>query len=298
MATSLSLNLVLVLAWVLLGGGAPVSGLEARLEPTRAPGPLAEQYTPCLQPGSVNDIAVPTQHLPQREIRALVYLPPCYDARANPGYPLVVLLHGQGYTPQQWLEMNLPRRADALIATGDAAPFVVLMPYEPLPALPPSQTGFDEAFLQDLLPWMRTRYALRDEREFWAVGGISRGGAWAIHFGLGQWQRFGAIGGHSPAVFWSDGLQIPRWLEAIPEDQWPRIYLDIGDKDRGEIMRAVWDFETLLTDMGVPHQWRLNVGRHEQAYWDAHLEDYLRWYAAAWRPAATGGPSPTPEEHP
>ena len=293
MATTLSLNLLLVGA-LLLGWGH----LPGRITAPAAPRPAAFHLgapASCAESGSVDEVAVPTTYLADGEIRALVYLPPCYDPQARPGYPLLVLIHGQGYTPQQWLDLDLPGRADALIQRGEAPPFVVLMPYDPPPAMRPPHTGFDEAFLNDLLPWFTQRYPVRAQREYWAVGGISRGAAWAIHFGLQGWDRFGALGGHSPPVFWSDSPHLRAWLTSIPEAAWPRIYLDIGDADRQDILGAARDFESLLTEMGIPHEWHLNVGRHEQAYWDAHLEDYLRWYAAAWSPAAPEA-SPTQED--
>ncbi len=291
-----ALPVSLALAWaLLLGWGHPVA-TAATIITTRGASPEPNPTAVCDQPGLVETIQVPTPHLPAREIQAQVYLPPCYDAQAQPGYPLLVLIHGQGFTPQQWLDLDLPRRADALITAGQAAPFVALMPYDPPPALRPEHTGFDEALLQDLLPWVTGHYAVRREREYWAIGGISRGAAWAIHIGLQHWDQFGAIGGHSPPVFWSDGWQIPRWLDAIPEGEWPRIYLDIGDADREEILRSAQEFEALLTEKGVPHQWHYNVGRHEQAYWYAHLDAYLRWYAAAWR--TTTATASAPQESP
>ncbi|MEZ4516738.1 MAG: hypothetical protein R3C44_07830 [Chloroflexota bacterium] len=28
--------------------------------------------------------------------------------------------------------------------------------------------------------------------------------------------------------------------------------------------------------------WQLNEGQHEDAYWSAHLPDYLAWYSDGW----------------
>ena len=290
-----ALPLTLLVAWLgLLGWGRPAlpnAVYIATREPVAALTP-GQDPASCAEAGVVRAIEVPTGYLDRGRMDARIYLPPCYDPQATPGYPLLVLIHGQGFTPQQWLDLGLPRRADALIRRGEAPPFIVLMPYDPPPAMRPPHSGFDEALLHDLLPWVTAHYAVRPERAYWAIGGISRGAAWAIHLGLRHWEQFGAIGGHSPPVFWSDGLQIPAWLDAIPAGQWPRIYLDIGDADRGEILRSAQEFETLLTEKGVPHQWHLNVGRHEQAYWNAHLEAYLRWYTAPW---AAAEPSPAEE---
>ena len=68
----------------------------------------------------------------------------------------------------------------------------------------------------------------------------------------------------------------------IPPEQMPRMYLDIGDHDRPEISEsAVW-FEQLLTDLGIPHEWHLYVGFHDEAYWERHVKEYVRWYTLPW----------------
>jgi hypothetical protein len=87
---------------------------------------------------------------------------------------------------------------------------------------------------------------------------------------------------HSGFVFYTDVQPIYLWLYNIPEGMTPRIYMDIADKDRPEIAEsAIW-LENLLTQFGVPHEWHMFVGEHEEAYWQAHVEDYLRWYTAEW----------------
>jgi len=60
----------------------------------------------------------------------------------------------------------------------------------------------------------------------------------------------------------------------------PRFWIDTGDSDR--YRKSAKEFEELLTRRGVPHEWHLNEGAHEEAYWQAHLEDYLYWYALPW----------------
>ncbi len=286
MATPVPLKWGWLGALLALGWGALLRGPAGHL-------PAAQPTPQCPAAGTVASLQVPTAYLPGGEIRGLLYLPPCYRPDAQPGYPLLVLIHGQTFTPQQWLELGLVQWADAHIRQGRVQPFLVLMPYDPPPFLNPPENGFDEALMEDLLPWVQAHYPVRPERGYWAIGGISRGAAWAIRLGLTHWQRFGAIGGHSPPVFWSDGLLVRGWLQAIPEGQWPRIYLDIGDADREEILRSATEFEQTLTDLGVPHQWHFNVGRHDQAYWAAHLDQYLTWYTAPWA-ASTPSQEPPP----
>jgi len=34
--------------------------------------------------------------------------------------------------------------------------------------------------------------------------------------------------------------------------------------------------------LNIPHEWHLFTGYHEEAYWQSHLEQYLRWYTQDW----------------
>jgi enterochelin esterase-like enzyme len=61
-----------------------------------------------------------------------------------------------------------------------------------------------------------------------------------------------------------------------------RIYLDIGADDYviNNIRRLHNEMETAVPP--IPHTWVLNEGRHEEAYWQAHIPDYLAWYTQPW----------------
>ena len=210
-----------------------------------------------------------------------VYLPPCYAQQPERRYPVLYLIHGQSYTDDQWDRLSADEIADRLIATSQAAPFLIVMPRD----REWSQADVDpfgQAVIEALIPHIDQAYRTLPEREQRAVGGLSRGASWAIHFGLKYWQLFGAFGAHSPPVFWSDVPQIKKWLKAIPKEAMPRIFLDIGKNDRPEIMESAAWFEKLLTQRSIPHEWYLFGGYHEEAYWQAHLEQYLRWYTAEW----------------
>jgi enterochelin esterase-like enzyme len=93
---------------------------------------------------------------------------------------------------------------------------------------------------------------------------------------------FSALGAHSLPVFWEDTSRVHGWLQEIPTSDLPRILLDIGDRDRPEILASARWFEEMLTKKDIPHEWYLFPGYHEEKYWQAHLADYLRWYSAGW----------------
>ncbi len=210
-----------------------------------------------------------------------VYLPPCYDEQLERRYPVLYLIHGQNYNNDQWDRLGADETADRLIASREVVPFLIVMARDRSWAQP-TEDNFGRVLADELIPSIDLDYRTLPGREQRAVGGLSRGAGWAVHLGLSRWQLFGAIGAHSLPVFWTDTAHIRTWLDEIPPAALPRIYLDIGDKDRLSIMEsAVW-FENLLNEEGIPHEWHLYPGYHEEAYWEAHVEEYLRWYAAGW----------------
>jgi enterochelin esterase-like enzyme len=57
------------------------------------------------------------------------------------------------------------------------------------------------------------------------------------------------------------------------------VWLDTGESDRWR--RETERVEAALRQGGAKVDLRLFKGRHEGAYWRAHLEEYVRFYAAA-----------------
>ncbi len=192
---------------------------------------------------------------------------------------MLYLFHGQGDTDEQWIRLGVPEAADWLITTGQAPPFLVVMPYDPV-WLEPTQYGFEDAIIDDLIPAIGSLFRTMPDRLHRAVGGLSRGAGWAIRLGLTHPELFSAIGAHSVIVFGTDGPLVEKWLAAIPPEWMPRIYLDIGDSDSGLVNARV--FEEQLTEARIAHEWHLNIGYHDEAYWSAHVLEYLRWYAEGW----------------
>jgi enterochelin esterase-like enzyme len=191
------------------------------------------------------------------------------------------LIHGQNFNDDQWDRLGVDETADELIAAGEISPLLIVMPRDRSWSQP-TEDMFGQVVAEQLLPWIDQNYRTNAEREYRAIGGLSRGAGWALHLGLSRWESFGIIGMHSLPVFWTDLPDIRNWLEAIPYESLPRIYLDLGDKDRPQIAKsAIW-FEELLTEKRIPHEWHLYPGYHEEAYWRAHIEEYIRWYAQNW----------------
>lgn len=254
----------------------PTQIASVETSPTVTPKPVCWNVNGRIEKG------MQTTPLLRQPLEYRVYLPPCYDQQPDRRYPVLYLIHGQSYTDDQWERLGAGKTADDLISNGNIPPFIIVMPRDRIWEQP-TVDQFGEAVVQALLPYIDQTYRTLASRKYRAIGGLSRGAGWAIHLGLSHWALFGAIGAHSLPVFWSDTAHIAAWLDTIPFELLPRIYIDIGDKDRPPILAsAIW-FEQLLTRKGIPHEWHLFSGYHEEAYWKAHVEQYLRWYSLEWQ---------------
>ena len=257
--------------------GSPTPEVSPSDVPTAPPDETAAPG--CLEPrGRFEQYSLDSDLL-YRPLVFRIYLPPCYDPQREPGYPLLILLHGQGSDASQWERLGADKAVEALIAAGESSGMVLVLPYEQYDLLPPQQTKFDKVLVGPLLDWMRENFAVCPVRQCTAIGGVSRGGAWAVRIGLEAWQTFAAVGAHSLPPFPDEVARLERQFKTVSPDELPRLYLDVGRKD---IWRdAAIEFHNFLTTQNVAHTWMLNEGSHEEAYWAAHISEYIAWYNAA-----------------
>ncbi len=223
--------------------------------------------------GSISLISFPSDTL-NYNLDARIYLPPCYAA-SDERYPVLYLIHGLNFTDDQWERLGAPAAADALSASGEIAPLIIVMPRDRRDA------RLDRAFVNDLVPYIDAHYRTLADREHRAIGGLSRGAGWAVHIGLQSPSMFSRIGAHSPAVFSGDENNILLWTHHLPPDQIPAVYVDIGEGD-SLVRSAVW-LDQVLTWFKIEHTFLLQPGAHSEKYWSAHVTEYLRFYAADWR---------------
>lgn len=249
---------------------------QASHTPSPVPTYTTTPLTCFTKPGRVEEGTLESTNPPQ-EYR--IYLPPCHDERADRRYPVLYLLHGQTYTDDQWIRLGAVDVADRLIRSGESVPFIIVFPDDRYWNLPPG-AGFGQRLVEELIPFIDSTYRTLPSRNRRAIGGLSRGAGWALRLGLTRWDLFGSIGLHSLAVFKGDASDITDWLEEIPSFARPRVFMDIGDNDPELSMAG--QVESYFTDFGLSHEWHLYSGAHTEEYWATHVEEYIRWYAAAW----------------
>src|SRR5690606_8114985 len=99
----------------------------------------------------------------------------------------------------QWVRLGLPEVLDQAIADGAFPPMIAVMPFGEWIA---NQNQFDtvsweNVFLTELMPLVESAYRIDARRETRAIGGISRGGFWALEIAFRHPDLFSAVGGHS-----------------------------------------------------------------------------------------------------
>ncbi len=212
-------------------------------------------------------------------VKYSIYLPPCYDVLMASKYPVLYLLNGQTFNNQQWIHLGLADVADKLIDEQRIVPMIIVMPND-TDWRQPDESPFGRMLVDEMIPFIDRTYSTLPQRQYRAIGGLSRGASWALHLGLTEWPLFSRVGAHSLPVFTMDSLSIPKWLDEIPSGSVPQIYIDMGDQDPElNIARGV---ERLLSDRHLPHEWHMFTGTHEEMYWKSHLQKYLLWYACEW----------------
>jgi len=215
-----------------------------------------------------------------------IYLPPCYDTNSDIRYPVVYLLHGIPMDEHHWLDEGVVDTADKLFGSGELPPFIIVLPHGDYALYTDSSGGdksFEGVFVDELIPAIDGRFRTLADAEHRAIGGISRGGVWALEIAFTHPELFEAVGGHSPALAVNratDNYDPMVLAKSAPIDQL-RIFLDAGDRDwtRTETQAL----SKVLTDRYIPHTYTVGKGDHDYPYWATQVKAYLRFYGAPWK---------------
>jgi enterochelin esterase-like enzyme len=208
-----------------------------------------------------------------------LYLPPCYDQNTTEKYPVIYLFHGISYKDDQWVRLGMTRAADKMIASGQIPPVILVFPYN-YDWRQPNESQFGNAVAQALIPWIDQNYRTVADREHRAIGGLSRGAGWAVHLGLTRWDLFSQIGAHSLSLLRVDESKLDDLFKTLPSSKLPEMYLDAGNDDPER--ENIENFTTYLKKWNIPFEFYVQPGEHDEAYWSAHISEYLLWYAHNW----------------
>jgi enterochelin esterase-like enzyme len=212
-----------------------------------------------------------------------IYLPPCYEDGERV-YPALYMLPGNIHTDSVWDDLGLDDAAEAAIKRGEIPPLLIVMAAGGQLANYTSggPWSYESVIMDDLIPYIESTYCAWQEPAGRAIGGMSRGGYWALEIAFRHPDHFASVGGHSAAL-----LDLYGGADVVPQSTGLandlgdlRIYFDIGENDW--VIPNVGKLHEDMESAGKAHEWVVNEGRHEDAYWASHTKEYITWYSEPW----------------
>jgi enterochelin esterase-like enzyme len=219
--------------------------------------------------------------------RMHVYTPPGYE-RGNARYPVLYLLHGAGDDDESWVRVGRANFIlDNLIAAGKAKPMVVVMTagHTPRPGgifgPPGSADPFSSDFVQDVMPYVESRYRVLRGAQHRAIAGLSMGGFQTLGIGLTNLDKFSQLGVFSSGFFGPQGQDGAAAWEKAHES----VFADPKTKDRirlfwiatGKedfVMPATKNTLAMLDRRGIKYSYKETEGGHTWPNWRAYLAEF------------------------
>src|SRR5215472_3686454 len=260
--------------------------------------------------GRVECNSVPTKIL-TRSVPYCVVLPASFDVDKAKRFPILYELHGLGDNEQFFVHSGLWNLVDDLRERHELKDFLIATPAGGASFYINSKDGktrYEDFLLREFFPFIEKKYRVSPGRANRAISGVSMGGYGALHLAFRHPQLFSAVSAHSAALI----ERLPAFLNApqsprarvlggvfgIPPDTafWDansplvlarsanlsglKIYFDCGDQDDYGFDSGAVALDKTLTARKIPHEFHLYPGRHDPAYFAAHIPASLRFHAS------------------
>ncbi len=222
--------------------------------------------------------------------KLVVYTPPGYESSVGRRYPILYLLHGAGSDQTSWTERGRAHVIlDNLIADGKLKPLIVAMPFGfavqraagargDAAENKMQRDGFTKDFLQDVIPFVESKFRVYADRDHRAIGGLSLGGAQSLALGLTHLDLFSRIAAFSPAMGAANnpstgGVDFEAVLteSARINEQLKLLWVGCGTEDT--LFDSIRDFTQQLSKHKVEHMFRVTGGAHTYAVWQRYLNE-------------------------
>ena len=210
-----------------------------------------------------------------------VYTPPGYERSAT-AYPVLYLIHGGGDTAISWSTAGRANDIlDNLIAEKKAKPMIIVMPSGWTPSGGQVMTSdatkdpFTKEMIEDIIPFVQSRYRTLANPENRAISGLSMGGIQTLNIGLHHLGTFryvavmssGWISDDDRQSFYrSEAAQIPKYNAQLKLFWWGWGQTDIA---RANGLAVIDKFKSA----GVKIETMETPGGHEWANWRIYLHE-------------------------
>ena len=259
--------------------------------------------------GRVECNTIPSKIL-ARSIPYCIVLPASFDADKAKHFPILYELHGLGDNEQFFVHSGLWNLVEDQREAGKLKDFLIATPAGGASFYINAKDGkarYEDFLLREFFPFIEKKYRVSPGRANRAISGVSMGGYGALHLAFRHPQLFVAVSAHSAALIerlplFLNTPQSPRSrilgaVFGIPPDVafWDansplelartanlsglKIYFDCGDQDDYGFESGAAALDRILTARKIPHEFHIYQGRHDPAYFAAHIPASLAFHS-------------------
>jgi len=257
-----------------------------------------------------------------REMRFAIHLPPSYDRESKRRFPVVYFLHGMFGSEREFERRGVASAINKMRSDGLIGEFIIVSPAGENSFYVNAKNGvrFEDAVVQDLIPYIEKTYRIAPGRGNRAIQGISMGGFGALMIAFKHPEMFSSVTTHCAALF----TELPKatgddrrstFIRSLigkifgdpPDDDFYqsvnpiklaqrntaaikkagiKIYFDAGEQDRYGFQNTNKVLDEQLTGAGVPHEFHIFPGNHG---WEYMISVADHSYGFLWKSFETNG---------
>lgn len=262
-----------------------------------------------LAAGRVECNSVPSRIL-ARNVSYCVVLPASFDADKTKRFAILYELHGLGDNEQFFVHSGLWNLVEDQRERGELKDFLIATPAGGASFYINSKDGkvrYEDFLLREFFPFIEKRYRASPGRANRAISGVSMGGYGALHLAFRHPQLFSSVSAHSAALieklpafvnqpqsprsrilgavfgvppditFWN--ANSPLTLARSANFSGLKIYFDCGDQDDYGFDAGAAALDKILTARRIAHEFHIHPGRHDPAYFAAHIPASLAFHS-------------------
>ena len=224
-------------------------------------------------------ITYPTKEFGNQKVT--VYTPPGYSTAEK--YPVMYLHHGIGGNETAWLgsEGNADNVMDYLYSKSMAKPMIVVMPdgntKNANGSAQANNAGFEshgKVLLNDLIPWVESKYSAATDADSRAISGLSMGGGQTFNFGFANTDVFHYIGPYSAAPNTRQASQTITNPDLVKQNV-KVIFIACGSADN--LIDNSKNYHNFLDSKSIPHIWQIEQnGGHDKTVWNRSLYNFAQ----------------------
>lgn len=264
---------------------------------------------------STADCSVIHSRILARSVPYCVIVPPSFKTDKDRHYPIVYYLHGLGDNEQSLVNFGGWTIYEGLLQKKKVGEMILAAPMGFTSFFIDARTGkfdYEEFFFKEFVPAIESKYRAGGSRNQRAVVGISMGGFGALHYAFERPQMFAAVVGIMPALF----AQLPESYGSEMEEKMLtnvfgnasspahfnkvsvftlaanqpaselrhlKIAFNAGSSDDYGFYDGVTALDRLLKKRDIPHESRIDPGRHNAQYAMGHFGEALEFVYKAMR---------------